>query len=135
VVNVSSMNSHFTAGFAPAYTAAKGGLDSLTYDLAALYGHCGIRVVAVNPGAVDTDLSHDFPDPSQSDTNRQLRHISEDLTPLGRWAQPEEIARTIAMLASDDASYITGTTLNVDGGWSRNNLPRSLKQKIHPDAF
>ena len=135
VVNVSSMNSHFTAGFAAAYSAAKGGLDSLTYDLAALYGHQGIRIVAINPGAVDTDLSRDYTDAPQSDTARQLRQTSEDLTPLGRWAEPEEIARSIAMLASDDASFVTGTTLRVDGGWSRNNLPRSLKKKIHPDAF
>jgi len=84
VVNVSSMNSRFTAGLASAYTAAKGGLDALTYDLANLYGHHGIRVVAVNPGAVDTDLSHDYTDPSRSDTAEQLRRISEDLTPLGR---------------------------------------------------
>lgn len=135
VVNVSSMNSHFTAGFASAYTAAKGGIDALTYDLANLYGPSGIRVVAVNPGAIDTDLSHDYTDPSQEETAQQLRQISEDLTPLGRWAQPEEIARVIAMLASDDASFITGTTVVADGGWSHNNLPRSLKNKIQPDAF
>ncbi len=135
VVNISSMNSHFTAGFASAYTAAKGGIDALTYDLANLYGPSGIRVVAVNPGAVDTDLSHDYTDPSEQETAEQLRQISEDLTPLGRWARPEEIARVIAMLASDEASFITGTTVAVDGGWSHNNLPRSLKNKIQPDAF
>lgn len=135
VVNVSSMNSHFTPGFASAYTAAKGGIDALTYDLANLFGPSGIRVVAVNPGAVDTELSHDYTDASQSETADQLRQISEDLTPLGRWAQPEEIARAIAMLASDDASFVTGATLSVDGGWSRNNLPRSLKNKIDPNAF
>lgn len=135
VVNVSSMNSHFTAGFASAYTAAKGGIDALTYDLANLYGPSGIRVVAVNPGAVDTDLSRDYTDEAQSETMKQMREISQDLTPLGRWAQAEEIAKAIAMLASDDASYVTGATLSVDGGWSHNNLPRSLKNKIDPGAF
>src|SRR5206468_5769259 len=59
IINVSSIMSQHASGIAPAYVAAKGGLDALTYDLAALYGPMGIRVVGVSPGAVDTELGKD----------------------------------------------------------------------------
>jgi 3-oxoacyl-[acyl-carrier protein] reductase len=135
IVNVSSIRSFQPDGLAAAYAAAKGGLDALTYDLAALYGRAGIRVVAVNPGAVDTTLSRDYTDADGRSITDDLRRSSEDDIPLGRWARPEEIAKVIAMLASDDGSYLTGTTIVVDGGWSRNGTPHSLKKQIAPDDF
>ncbi len=135
IVNVSSIRSFQPDGLAAAYVAAKGGLDALTYDLAALYGRAGIRVFAVNPGAVDTNLSQDYTDAQGRSITDDLRRSSEDDIPLGRWARPEEIARLIATLASDDASYLTGTTIVVDGGWTRNGTPRSLKQRIAPQDW
>ena len=123
IINVSSMMSVHASGIAPAYIAAKGGLDSLTYDLAALYGPAGIRVVAVNPGAVDTDLSKDYSAADQLEFQQRLREWSEQMIPVRRWASPKEVGRFIAMIASDDASYVSGTTLTVDGGWSDHFQP------------
>jgi 3-oxoacyl-[acyl-carrier protein] reductase len=121
------------AGFAPAYIASKGGLDSLTYELAALYGQSGIRVVSLRPGAVDTELSRDV---AAGDTNTdEIRSFSHDMIPLGRWATCEEVARVILFLASDAASYITGTTITADGGWFHHHLPNSLKRKHYPQDF
>lgn len=135
IINVSSIRAFQPDGLAAAYTAAKAGLDGLTYDLAALYGRSGIRVVGVNPGAVDTALSQDYQDADGASLTTELRQRSEDHIPLGRWAQAEEIARAIAWLASDEASYITGTTLTIDGGWTRNGTPQSLKRKMAPGDF
>ena len=131
IINVSSIMSRRGSGNAPAYVAAKGGLDALTYELAALYGPAGIRVLAVNPGAVDTELSRDYRsgvDSTGASITDKLRAWSEDHIPLGRWAVPEEIARAIVMLAGDDARYMTGTTITIDGGWSTSHLPHSLKR-------
>lgn len=135
IVNVSSIRSFQPDGLAGAYAAAKGGLDALTYDLACLYGRSGIRVFAINPGAVDTALSQDYTDAAGESITADLRRSSEDHIPLGRWAKPEEIARLIAMLAGDDASYLTGTTIVADGGWTHNGTPQSLKRRIAPEDF
>lgn len=135
IINVSSIRSFQPDGLAAAYAAAKGGLDALTYDLAALYGRAGIRVVAVNPGAVDTALSQDYTDPAGASVTEALRRSSEDHIPLGRWARAEEIARLIAALAGDDATYVTGTTIVADGGWTRNGTPHSTKARVAPEEF
>ena len=136
IINVSSIYSRRGAGISPSYVAAKGGLDALTYELAALYGRHGIRVVAVNPGAVDTEMSGDYAGKSgESLTDRLVQH-SNDLNPIGRVARPEEIARFICMLASEDASYVNGATIRVDGGLgSGSMMPNSLKKMLHPDEF
>jgi 3-oxoacyl-[acyl-carrier protein] reductase len=135
IVNVSSIMSRRAAGTSPAYVAAKGGLDALTSELAALYGPRGIRVVAVNPGAVDTALSGDYADPKGQSLTADLRAWSEDHIPLGRWAAPAEVARAIVWLASDDCGYVTGTCLTIDGGWSTSHMPQGLKRRMHPDDF
>lgn len=135
IINVSSIRSFQPDGLAAAYAAAKGGLDALTYDLAALYGRARIRVLAVNPGAVDTALSRDYTDSSGESATDALRRSSEDQIPLGRWARAEEIARLIAALAGEDAAYVTGTTIVADGGWSRNGTPHSLKARVAPEDF
>jgi 3-oxoacyl-[acyl-carrier protein] reductase len=132
IINISSMMSSQAAGFSPAYIACKGGLDSLTYELATLYGPAGIRVVAVNPGAIDTDMSRDIGG-ENTDANDEMRRFSEDMIMLGRWGTPAEIARLIATLASDDCAYVTGTTITADGGWSRQHLPASLRQQMAAD--
>ena len=134
IVNVGSMMSHQAAGFAPAYIASKGALEALTYDLAALYGPKNIRVVAISPGAIDTALSRDYEMPA--DGNEQaLRAYSENMSMLGRWGTPQEVARAVAWIASDQASYLTGTTVVLDGGWSRHHLPGDLKKRLFPEQF
>lgn len=130
VIQVSSIMSARAGGLSPAYVAAKGGLDALTYELAALYGPSGIRVLSVRPGAIDTDLSNDYHDADDTTSQDELRQWSEDAIPLGRWARPVEVARVICLLAHDDASYMTGTTVTVDGGWSHAHFPKSLREKI-----
>lgn len=135
IVNISSIRAFQPDGVAAAYVAAKGGLDSLTYDLASLYGRAGIRVLAISPGAIDTELSRDYSDDSGQSLTSDLRRSSEEMIPLGRWGRPEEIARMVALLAGDEASYLTGTTIVVDGGWTRNGTPHSLKRRMNPDEF
>ncbi|WP_417386151.1 SDR family NAD(P)-dependent oxidoreductase [Gimesia sp.] len=135
IINVSSIQSQMAAGISPGYVAAKGGLDSLTYELATLYGPAGIRVLCVNPGAIDTAMGkYDTTQKQESGTD-PVRQSSEDMIPLRRWAQPEEIARVIAMLASEDASYLTGTTITVDGGWKQQCSPYSIKHQQLPSEF
>ena len=90
------------------YSASKAGLLGLTKALAREYANRGITVNAVAPGFVLTDLTKDLGE----DLVKQLNSV----IPLGRWGTPEEIAKATAFLASDDAAYITGQVLNVDGG-------------------
>jgi 3-oxoacyl-[acyl-carrier protein] reductase len=134
IINVSSIMSGRANGLAPAYVASKGAIDSLTYDLAALYGPSGIRVLSVQPGAVDTAMSTDIA-PQESKAFADLREWTEQMISLQRWAQPQEIARAIVWLAGDDASYITGTAIVLDGGWSRQLSPYGLKNAVRPTQF
>jgi NAD(P)-dependent dehydrogenase (short-subunit alcohol dehydrogenase family) len=95
-----------------AYGAAKAGIASMTRSMAVEWARKGVRVNGVAPAYVATELV------KQLVANRQLNIAGvERRTPMGRLAQPSEIADAIAFLASDAASYITGTILNVDGGW------------------
>lgn len=135
IVNISSVQSTVTPGFAPAYVAAKGALDSLTYELAVLYGPVGIRVVAVNPGAIDTVMSNDYVNAQGENVTQKIREWADDWYPLRRAGRPEEIARTVAWLVSDAASYVSGTTIHVDGGVTHQWMPYSLKHKMHPGEF
>lgn len=135
VINISSVQSERASGMAPAYIAAKGAIDALTYDLAATYGSRGIRVVALNPGAIDTEMSNDYPSEEGARANAAMRDFSEDMIPLRRWGTAIEIARTIAWLASDDASYITGTTILADGGIKTTLMPYSLRGLMHPRDY
>jgi glucose 1-dehydrogenase len=93
-----------------AYSVSKGGLGNLTRTLALEYSDRGIRVNAVAPGATITAINASWKD------DPVIRKQVESHIPLGRSASPEEIAGVFAFLASDDAAYITGQTLYVDGG-------------------
>jgi 3-oxoacyl-[acyl-carrier protein] reductase len=135
IINVCSIMSRRGGGVAAAYAAVKGGIDSLTYELASLYGRSGIRVLAISPGAIDTDLSGDYPGGDGQSVDAKLRGWSTSEIPLGRWGEPAEIARVIAMLSSEDASYMTGTNVTVDGGWSQAHFPRDLLKQMKPDQF
>jgi 3-oxoacyl-[acyl-carrier protein] reductase len=135
IVNVSSIQSQRVSGFSPAYVACKGALDSLTRELATLYGPRGIRVVTLNPGAIDTEMSGDYESADGESITEKLRDHSYDMIPLKRWGEAKEMATTIAMLVSDDASYITGTTIYADGGYAVNLNPYGLKHLMFPDDF
>jgi len=110
IVYVSSIESAVGNPFLPAYCASKAGLLGLTRSACALLGPEGIRVNSVCPGAVDTPLLAPL---------LELPGARENLiahTPLGRLAQPEDIAAVIRFLLSDEAAYISGTSITVDGG-------------------
>jgi meso-butanediol dehydrogenase/(S,S)-butanediol dehydrogenase/diacetyl reductase len=94
-----------------AYNAAKGGVVNLTRSMAVDYGHDGVRVNAVAPGPIATPLLT-----PALDANPKLRDIYNERIPVGRIGQPEDIAAAILFLASDDAAFISGVTLPVDGG-------------------
>jgi NAD(P)-dependent dehydrogenase (short-subunit alcohol dehydrogenase family) len=94
------------------YAASKAGLIGLTQALAAEYGAQGIRVNAVLPGAVDTPMYRDMNDTAESQA------FITNLHALKRVATPEELARSVLYLASDDSSFVTGTASLVDGGAS-----------------
>ena len=92
------------------YCASKGGVGQLTRAVAVALAPHGIRVNIVAPGTITTAMTHDATD------DPQLRELMLARTPLGRFGSPEEIAGVAAFLASEDASYITGETIYVDGG-------------------
>lgn len=95
-----------------AYAASKSGLIGLTQALAAEYGAQGVRVNAILPGAVDTEMYREMNDTAEAQTFVTKLHA------LKRTARPEELARSVLYLASDDASFVTGTASLVDGGAS-----------------
>jgi NAD(P)-dependent dehydrogenase (short-subunit alcohol dehydrogenase family) len=110
IVYVSSIESAVGNAFLPAYCASKAGLLGLTRSACALLGSDGIRVNSVCPGAVETPLLAPL---------LELPGARENLiahTPLGRLAQPEDIASVIRFLLSDEAAYVSGTSITVDGG-------------------
>jgi len=134
-INISSVQSKIVSGFGTAYCSAKGAVDVMTYDLAATYGPRGIRVVALNPGAIDTEMSGDYVNEEGMNISRDLRDAAEDMIAMKRYGRADEIAKTIAWLASDDASYITGTTIVADGGLEHQYIPYRLKALMHPKEY
>ncbi len=99
------------------YSAAKGGIVALTRTMAAEYAEAGIRVNAVAPGSVRTKLVEQ----GIADGSIDLAGLLSEI-PMRRQAAPAEVAAVVRFLASDDASYITGQTIVVDGGWSTQGL-------------
>ena len=108
IVNVSSMWGQTGASMETAYAAAKAGLIGLTKAVAKEVAPSGIRVNAVAPGVVDTRMNRHL-------TETELAALAEEI-PLGRVATPDEVAAAIGFLAGENASYITGQVLGVNGG-------------------
>ena len=118
IVTVTSVNAWFGMASSAAYATSKGAVMQLTKSMAMALADHGIRVNAVGPGTIETQMSEAL----TADLGMRERVLSR--TPLGRLGQPEEIAAVAAWLASDQASYITGQTVYADGGRLSLNLTR-----------
>ena len=108
IINISSVVGIAGNGGQTNYAASKAGIIGLTKSLAKELASRGVRVNAVAPGFVETDMT--------SDLSEDIKDKAIDAIPLGRMGQPQDIAKAVAFLASSEASYITGQTLVVDGG-------------------
>ena len=120
IVNMSSVNAVVTIATQVPYSASKGGINQLTKVMALGLAEYGIRVNAIGPGSIMTDMLTTV----NADPQARRRLLSR--TPLGRIGEAAEIAAIAAFLASDDASYITGQTIYADGG----RLPLNYKVPV-----
>lgn len=111
IVNIASIMSFFGTATGPAYAASKGAIVQFTKSIALAWARDNIRINAIAPGWVDTQMTATL----QSDNGYNQKVLQR--TPMGRWGRPEEIANGIEFLLSDKASFITGTVLAIDGGY------------------
>lgn len=111
VINISSIfGTSGGFGTSPAYHAAKGAVRTLTKNVAIHWAERGVRVNSIHPGFINTPIL----EPTKG---TEFEQTMIDLTPMGRLGQPNEIAAGAAYLASDDASFVTGLELYIDGGY------------------
>jgi NAD(P)-dependent dehydrogenase (short-subunit alcohol dehydrogenase family) len=113
IINTASIASVVAGAGGVAYTTSKHAVLGLTRQLAFDYGSRGVRVNAICPGVVATHMSAAAQDGGNPHIDRMI-----PMTPAGRWARPEEIARVAVFLASDDASFMHGNAVMADGGWT-----------------
>jgi NAD(P)-dependent dehydrogenase (short-subunit alcohol dehydrogenase family) len=111
IVNTASMLTFHGSAYAPGYSASKGGVGQLTKSLAAAWAQDGIRVNAVAPGWIATELTR----PLVEDAARSGPILSR--TPMNRWGEPADVGGAVLFLLSDAARFVTGTILPVDGGY------------------
>ena len=112
VINLASMSSFIAVPMVPGYGAAKAGIVQMTLNLGVSWAAEGIRVNAVAPGLIESNMTA----PMKGVDVLEKPHM--DRTPMGRWGTPADVAPAILFLASADAAFVTGQTLNVDGGYS-----------------
>lgn len=123
IINMSSVNAVFALPNQVPYSVSKGGVNQLTKVMALSLATLGIRVNAIGPGSIMTDILKSV----NSDASARNRILSR--TPMGRIGEPSEIASIAAFLASDDASYVTGQTIYADGG----RLPLNYTVEVQPE--
>ncbi|XXK35880.1 SDR family NAD(P)-dependent oxidoreductase [Rhodobacteraceae bacterium nBUS_22] len=111
IVNTASMLSTFGGPLVPAYSASKGGVAQLTKALAGKWAEDGIRVNAIAPGWIETEMTQGLRD----DPDRTAGIMSR--TPMKRWGKPEEVGALVRWLVSEEASFVTGAIYPVDGGY------------------
>jgi NAD(P)-dependent dehydrogenase (short-subunit alcohol dehydrogenase family) len=116
IVNLASVFGMVGYPGSAAYAAAKAGVIGLTQQMAADYGPKGIRINAVAPGLIETGMTRE-----RLAASPRYMALMIDTTPFPRWGQPEDIANAIWFLCSDQAAFINGHVLVVDGGWSVTN--------------
>ncbi len=112
VINISSAMAEAPLAFTSAYAATKGGINSLTKALALEWANFGITVNAITPSYFATDMN------KQSMEDEKISKLIMSKTPLKRWGQVEELVGLVVYLASDASSYMTGSILPLDGGWT-----------------
>jgi 3-oxoacyl-[acyl-carrier protein] reductase len=115
IVNTASIAGFVAGGGGAAYTTSKHGLIGFTQQLAFDYGRRGIRANAICPGAIATGMTVELRTPELGND-----HVNAaiEATPAGRWGEPEEVAALALFLASDEAAFIHGVPVLVDGGWT-----------------
>ena len=113
IVNISSVHAHVPHATTPHYDVAKAGIESMTKNMALHLGRFGVRVNAIAPGPIDVWSGAKGNDPFTAEE----RTAQQRSTALRRAGNPEEVAAVAAFLASDEASYVTGATIPVDGGF------------------
>ncbi|MBT7202875.1 MAG: glucose 1-dehydrogenase [Deltaproteobacteria bacterium] len=116
ITNISSVNGAQSFGN-PAYSAAKAGVISFTQTLAIEYGPKGIRANVVLPGTIETPVWQ-----TRKDSRPDVFELVKSWYPVGRIGRPEDIAAAVAFLSADEASFVNGASLNVDGGLTAGNL-------------
>lgn len=118
IVNMASVNSFFAEGGIAAYCATKGGIAQLTRALAMDHGTEGIRVNSIAPGWIETPMNAKF-----FALGPHIKQQAARLHAIGRIGQPEEVANMVSFLVSDEAGFITGSLMTVDGGFSAGLAP------------
>ncbi len=112
IINISSIFGLVGSGASASYHASKGAVRIFTKSTAIQYAKESIRANSIHPGPIATPMTE------TSRAERELNQRMLERTPMGRWAQPEEVAYGALYLASDESSFVTGSELVIDGGWT-----------------